>query len=167
MNMARNARTCSHRFIDGDTCGARPLRGEEYCHYHLRYQRSSNPNDADYELPLLEDKDAVQVVVRDIMRGILKGDIDSSKGSLLLYAAQIASNNLARWQRVKEKEEDHQPEESQEREDPEEPKLPVMVKILTKTLADLKVIGGPHDGRPANDVLQETMRKVESTTEKK
>jgi hypothetical protein len=153
--MGRTTKTCSHKFVDGDTCGARRLHGEEYCHYHLRYKRSRNPNDADYELPLLEDKDSVQVVVRDIMRGILKGDIDSRKGNLLLYATQIASNNLARWKKIPD---DSLMKEVEPEKASEKPKEPIMIKILREALGDLTFDGGPEHGKPAIDVL---LKKIE------
>ena len=156
--MARIARTCSHRFVDADRCGARRLHGEDYCYYHLRYSKSNNPTDADYELPLLEDKDSVQVVVRDIMVGILKGDIDSRKAHLLLYATQIASNNISRWQKIQ-----HQDDEIEE--EPEEPKEPIMAKILREGLAGLTVHGGPYHGLPAHEVILGKMD--ESTLEPK
>jgi hypothetical protein len=150
------AKNCEHIFGDGDACGALALRDQKYCYFHLRYRRNKQiPTDDDYEFPVLEDQDAVQLLVSDIMRGILKGKIDTRMANSLLYATQIASGNLSRWKKLPgnvAEPEDEEPEESKE---------PIMAKLLREALSGFKVQGGPHDGMSADELL---VRKIQEVT---
>ncbi len=47
-------------------------------------------------LPILEDANAIQVSLMQIMRLIISGEIDGKNAGLLLYALQTASSNLPR-----------------------------------------------------------------------
>ncbi len=47
-----------------------------------------------FELPLLEDANAIQVALQRVMQAILNDAIDNRKAGLLLYALQTASSNL-------------------------------------------------------------------------
>lgn len=147
----KRTRTCSHRFVNGDACGAIAMTGEDHCYFHLRYKASNDPAGEDYELPLLEDRETVQLVVRDIMRGILNGTLEGRKASQLLYAIQIASNNLARWDKIANGEEKNS--------DPEEPRQPVMLKFLGETFAGANVANGADTGKPVAQVLARNMPK--------
>lgn len=46
------------------------------------------------ELPLLEDANAIQVAIQEIMQAILDRRIDSKRAGLLLYSLQLASSNI-------------------------------------------------------------------------
>jgi len=46
------------------------------------------------ELPLLEDANAVQVTIQEIMQAILDRRIDNKRAGLLLYSLQLASSNI-------------------------------------------------------------------------
>jgi len=46
------------------------------------------------ELPLLEDANAVQVAIQEIMQAILDRRIDNKRAGLLLYSLQLASSNI-------------------------------------------------------------------------
>jgi hypothetical protein len=46
------------------------------------------------ELPFLEDANAVQVTIQEIMQAILDRRIDNKRAGLLLYSLQLASSNI-------------------------------------------------------------------------
>ena len=93
---------CRHIFTDGHRCGSPCLRGEDLCYYHhttrkpvvdpqqRRGRRSS------FDLPLPEDRSAIQQSIGEVLRRIASNDIDSRRAGLLLYGLQIASTNLPR-----------------------------------------------------------------------
>jgi len=45
-------------------------------------------------LPLLEDANAIQLTIQEIMQAILDRRIDSKRAGLLLYSLQLASSNV-------------------------------------------------------------------------
>jgi len=50
----------------------------------------------DIKLPLLEDSASIQVAISQIMAGFLSSRLDARHTGLLLYALQIASQNIDR-----------------------------------------------------------------------
>ena len=46
------------------------------------------------ELPFLEDANAIQVTIQEIMQAILDRRIDNKRAGLLLYSLQLASSNI-------------------------------------------------------------------------
>ena len=136
---------CSHRFVNGETCASPAKRGENYCFFHLRYRRENDPTKENYELPILEDRDGINLLVSDVVRGLLKSNLDTKKASLALYAAQVASMNLNRWEKVTET-----PEGDDE---PETPKEPIMLKLIREGLAGITVASGPDAGKPFSEVF--------------
>jgi len=75
------------------------MRQYRFCYFHLRWQSETVPVNASQkpcsiELPVLEDANAIQIAIMQIMRYIISGDLDSKKAGLLLYALQTASSNL-------------------------------------------------------------------------
>ena len=48
------------------------------------------------DLPLLEDANAIQVAIQEIMQAILDRRIDAKRAGLLLYSLQLASSNLSK-----------------------------------------------------------------------
>jgi hypothetical protein len=91
------------------------LNGKAFCYFHMHNRRkpSAKParsNTADYgaipvnapanltplnlEVPLLEDRTAIQVSITRIVHALAANEIDPKRAGLLLYALQIASPNL-------------------------------------------------------------------------
>src|ERR1700722_1443181 len=97
---------CRHIFTDGRRCGSKCLHAEPLCYYHhttrgkaqRRAQQSAPYTDrlSTFELPLPEDRAAIQLAIGEIMLRIAGGNLDSKRAGLLLYALQIASLNLPR-----------------------------------------------------------------------
>jgi hypothetical protein len=93
---------CRHIFTDGHRCGSPCLRHEEFCYYHHTTRRPiENPRErrnrqAQFDLPLPEDRAAIQLSIGEVLRRIANNEIDSKRAGLLLYGLQIASLNLPR-----------------------------------------------------------------------
>jgi hypothetical protein len=93
---------CRHIFTDGHRCGSPCLRQEEFCYYHHTTRRPiENPGrrrcrQARFDLPLPEDRGAIQSSIGEVLRRIAGNEIDSKRAGLLLYGLQIASLNLPR-----------------------------------------------------------------------
>ena len=99
---------CRHIFNDGHRCGSICLRGEPFCYYHHTTRkpapRQSFGRKASFDLPLPEDRSAIQASLGIILQKIASNDLDSKRAGLLLYGLQIASLNLP-----KQKEEAEEP----------------------------------------------------------
>jgi hypothetical protein len=97
--LSAQIRLCNHLKANGVWCASPALRGHMYCHFHHEW-RETKPNlksgakTAAFELPLLEDANAVQVAIQRVMQAILHDEIDNRKAGLLLYALQTAACNL-------------------------------------------------------------------------
>lgn len=104
-------RQCEHIRTNGEFCGSPALRGRNYCYFHLTYigrrlraervrQKAAaygvDPSVVPLELPPLEDANAVQMALTQVIDAILHNRIDSKRAGLVLYALQTASSNLAR-----------------------------------------------------------------------
>ena len=92
---------CRHIFTDGHRCGSPCLRGEDFCYYHHTTRRPvSDPRTREdryaFDLPMPEDRAAIQLAIGQILLRIAHNQIDSKRAGLLLYGLQIASTNLPR-----------------------------------------------------------------------
>ena len=93
---------CRHIFTDGHRCGSPCLRHEDFCYYHhttrrpVQDPRQRRANQPHFDLPMPEDRAAIQLSIGEILRRIARNDIDPRRAGLLLYGLQIASTNLPR-----------------------------------------------------------------------
>jgi len=93
---------CRHIFTDGHRCGSPCLRGEELCYYHhttrkpVTGARRRRCRRSAFDLPLPEDRSAIQSSIGQVLQRIASNDIDPRRAGLLLYGLQIASLNLPR-----------------------------------------------------------------------
>ena len=92
---------CRHIFTDGHRCGSKALRAEEFCYYHHTTRKpalrqTTSPNCATFEVPFPEDRPSVQVAIGEVLRRLTSNTIDRKRAGLILYALQIASQNLPR-----------------------------------------------------------------------
>jgi hypothetical protein len=88
-------RLCRHLKTNGVQCQSPALRDTNFCYFHgamSRQRRKSDP----FLLPALEDANAVQIAVQEVIEALLEKRIDNKRAGLLLYALQIASANLKR-----------------------------------------------------------------------
>jgi hypothetical protein len=73
---------CRHIFTDGHRCGSICLRGEHFCYYHHTTRRpAANPKQrkshrTTFELPLPEDRSAIQASIGMVLQRIAANDID-------------------------------------------------------------------------------------------
>jgi DNA polymerase III gamma/tau subunit len=97
-----NVPRCQHLKVNGIQCGSPALRRNRFCFFHKRFQEESISLSRDrarqgrgkFVLPVLENAEAVQVSLMQVMRLLASGQIDVRVGGLLLYALQTASFNL-------------------------------------------------------------------------
>jgi hypothetical protein len=103
--MSNQKKHCSHVLSNGQICKAVPMRDSSYCYWHhkararrRRSERIGGPISMEantgLDLPLLEDANAIQVAIQEIMHAILDRRIDAKRAGLLLYSLQLASSNL-------------------------------------------------------------------------
>ena len=100
-------RTCGYVLANGEVCEGPALRDSNLCYWHhkARYRRLHHGRKAGslkksvktgIVLPLLEDGNAIQIGLQEIMHALLDGRLDSKRAGLLLYALQVATTNLCR-----------------------------------------------------------------------
>ncbi len=98
---------CQHLKVNGTQCGSPALRRNRFCYFHKLHHdenlqitgdraKGDRRRKASITLPVLEDADAVQVSLMQVMRLIITGQIDAKSAGLLLFALQTASSNLPR-----------------------------------------------------------------------
>jgi len=73
---------CRHIHTEGRRCGSASLRGEEFCYFHHNSRKPvSNPRtrrsrQATFDLPLPEDRGAIQISIGEVLRRIASNAID-------------------------------------------------------------------------------------------
>ena len=97
---------CRHIMHNGARCHSPALRDTDYCYFHttlhnrasqLRTSRAKTPKQAEpLDLPLLEDRSTIQVALTRIVERLCSSDLETRRAGLLLYALQIAAQNVER-----------------------------------------------------------------------
>ena len=83
---------CRHIFTDGHRCGSRSLRGEYFCYYHHQTRRpvenlrERRGHQSTFDLPLPEDRSAIQAAIGQVIQRIALNEIDPRRAGLILYA---------------------------------------------------------------------------------
>ena len=91
---------CQHIKINGTQCGSPALRRRRRCYFHEGVRCEQRRIVADpstkrgFELPLLEDANAVQIGLMRVIQWLGSGQIEPRMAGLMLYALQTASYNL-------------------------------------------------------------------------
>jgi len=90
---------CAQRKCNGDPCQSRVVYGERFCHYHLlmgkpKVEIDNGPSNHTY-LPVFEDAVSIQGAISDVCEMMLHRRIEAKEASILLYAMQVASTNMA------------------------------------------------------------------------
>ena len=89
---------CRHIMPYGAKCHAPALRGKPYCYFHTRLHRfAAEPPiapDGALRLPILEDRSAIQIALAQVLDALCSFRLDPRRAGLLLYALQIASQNV-------------------------------------------------------------------------
>jgi hypothetical protein len=91
-NPMSNTRTCTHIKVTGVRCGSPALRGERYCYFHHRMLCDSRIS----HVALLENEEAIQVSIMEVVNSLLRGTIDVKRGELVLRALNTAVRNSRR-----------------------------------------------------------------------
>ncbi len=95
-----NVPRCQHIKIDGTQCKCPALRRRRFCYFHRRVQEQRARIAADqfaqrpFETPVLEDANAVQMALMQVMQMIAMRRIEGKDAGLLLYALQTAAVNM-------------------------------------------------------------------------
>ena len=101
-----NIPRCQYIKVNGTQCGSPAMRRNRFCFFHKRWHEQrvilgapgSTPRKGRskpaLDLPVLEDANAVQVALMQVMRLLLSGQIEHKTASLILYGLQTASSNL-------------------------------------------------------------------------
>jgi hypothetical protein len=90
---------CAQRKWNGDPCRSRVVYGERFCHYHMvmgkpKVEINNDPSGHTY-LPVFEDAVSIQNAISDVCEMMLHRRIEAKEASILLYAMQVASTNMA------------------------------------------------------------------------
>src|SRR5580692_244828 len=151
---------CRHIFTDGHRCASPCLRQQEFCYYHHTSRKPvANPRQrrsrrSTFDLPLPEDRSAIQSSIGEVLQRIASNDIDPRRAGLLLYGLQIASLNLPKPQR----------------ETSHATAVPETVEEITTdpelgTLAPRAEVGSPQKRRSVvEDLLMSLLEEKETTT---
>ncbi|MGB9233930.1 MAG: hypothetical protein WCC04_05920 [Terriglobales bacterium] len=98
-------RRCQHIKTNGTQCGSPALRNEPFCFYHReaqpeRVEVSGEDGKACGQVlvPVFEDAGSIQTMVRQVVKLVLEGKIDTKRAGTVLYGLQIASTNLKRME---------------------------------------------------------------------
>ena len=91
---------CQQRKANGDPCQSPALHGERFCHYHKvmglpKVNIDNNATSVHTYLPVFEDAVSIQSAISDVCEMMLHRRIEPKEASVLLYAMQVASTNMA------------------------------------------------------------------------
>ena len=90
---------CRHIKTNGRRCQSPALSESAYCYFHSRVHTMAKAKSTIWDninLPVLEDSASIQVAISQIVGGLLSSRLDARRTGLLLYALQIASQNIDR-----------------------------------------------------------------------
>jgi hypothetical protein len=99
-----NVNRCQHVKVNGTQCGSPALRRRRHCFFHkgVHDQRAriagGQFGQARFVVPVLEDANAVQMGLMQVMQLLATGQMDHRTAGLMLYALQTASANLRNTQ---------------------------------------------------------------------
>jgi len=90
---------CRHIKTNGMRCQSPALRESAYCYFHSRIHNMAKAKTDIWDnvkLPPLEDSASIQIAISEIAAASLSNRLDTRRTGLLLYALQIASQNINR-----------------------------------------------------------------------
>lgn len=93
LDRANRAPRCGYMKSSGELCKAPKMKGQEYCCMHLAMIAAK---EKDFELPPLDDANALQVAITRGARGVLTGSLDEKRAMRLAYYLQLAVTNVSR-----------------------------------------------------------------------
>ena len=96
-----NVPRCQHVKMNGTQCGCPALRRRRLCFFHVRCQDQRKRIAADqfkqakFVVPVLEDANAVQMALMQIMQLLGSGQMEHKTAGLMLYALQTEASTCA------------------------------------------------------------------------
>ncbi len=90
---------CRHIKPNGLRCKSPALKDNSFCYYHARLHTIGKEPCGNYgpmRLPVPEDSASIQISVAQISDALINDRIDAKRAGRLLYALQIASQNIDR-----------------------------------------------------------------------
>jgi hypothetical protein len=95
---------CRHIFTSGKKCQSPALKEQNFCYFHNSNRKRPAPKDQAYEpyiapqdtthhLTPLEDADAIQLALSDVVLALAANRIDPRRARILIYGLQVASQN--------------------------------------------------------------------------
>jgi len=90
-----NVKVCTHIKVTGVRCGSPALRGEQFCYFHQRMMRGvqTPPNARLHPVALIENEEAIQASLMEVINAIARNTIDLRRADLMLKALHIAVKN--------------------------------------------------------------------------
>src|SRR5438270_314036 len=88
---AHSAPRCQHIKTNGLRCQSPAMKQRRLCYYHEQH-RLTHPGHL--QLPLLEDANAIQMAIQQVVQAIALGTLDNKRAGLILYGLQTAAINL-------------------------------------------------------------------------
>ncbi len=94
-----SVKLCEQRKCNGDPCQSPALLGKRFCRYHEVMGKpainiDNDPSGHAY-LRVFEDAVSIQSAISDVCEMMLHRRIETKEASILLYAMQVASTNMA------------------------------------------------------------------------
>jgi len=93
-----SVKVCTHIKVTGVRCGSPALRGEQFCYFHQRMMRGVQvpPNARLHPVALIENEEAIQASLMEVINAIARNTIDLRRADLMLKALHIAVKNAHR-----------------------------------------------------------------------
>jgi hypothetical protein len=96
---------CFHTFHNGSFCDEVAMAGQRYCRWHSTAadrlarrvkasKRRTKEAIRDLLIPMIEDVYSHQIAVQEVMDAIIDGRLVDNRAAHLLYALQLAQNNI-------------------------------------------------------------------------
>ena len=92
LKLANRAPRCSYLKSNGKPCRAPAMGNRQFCVFHTR--SIDNQESSRIKVEVLENRESLQLTVKQIMEQIVSGRIEPQHASLLLRAVQIANSTL-------------------------------------------------------------------------
>ncbi len=130
--------TCTHIKDDGSPCNAIPVHNTPYCYFHRKfYQPPALPGDKNYQAPLLESHQTIQLAITHLYQAFLSKKIDLKEATFGLQMLRLASKTITAIEKQKKEElrEKNVPEDSRVKKVLEEPVNPQNVGTGLQTRA--------------------------------
>ncbi len=93
MSFHPNTRICTHIKVNGTRCGSPALREEVFCYFHQRLIRGvrTPPKPRIHPIAMLEDEQAIQASLMEIINALVRNHIDINRARLILRALFIST----------------------------------------------------------------------------